>query len=65
MAIDMRVMNIATAKRKGLHVRIQMWDGKYKHACAVSTFKSLIGNMFIGVTEVSLQEYLTMLFGVL
>jgi large subunit ribosomal protein L9e len=53
MAIDMRVMKMNTKKMKGLYVRIQMWNGKSRHACAVSTFKSLINNMFIGTTEVS------------
>merc|ERR1719247_2179927 len=42
---------MATAKMKGLYVRIQMWNGGYKQACAVTTFKSLISNMIIGVTE--------------
>jgi hypothetical protein len=54
MAIDIRVMKIATAKQNGLFVRIQMWNGGYKQACAVTTFKSIINNMFIGVTEVSI-----------
>merc|ERR1711865_932689 len=31
--------------------RIQMWNGAYKQACAVTTFKSIIGNCIIGVTE--------------
>merc|ERR1712086_767571 len=44
---------MATAKMKGLYVRLQMWNGGYKQACAVTTFKSLIGNCIIGVTEVS------------
>jgi large subunit ribosomal protein L9e len=28
-----------------------MWNGAYKQACAVSTIKSHINNMIIGVTE--------------
>jgi large subunit ribosomal protein L9e len=28
-----------------------MWNGGYKQACAVTTFKSLISNMITGVTE--------------
>jgi len=40
-----------TKKAKGKHVRIQMWNGAYKQACAVSTIKSHINNMIIGVTE--------------
>merc|ERR1719460_868165 len=42
---------MATPKMKGLYVRIQMWNGGYKQACAVTTFKSHISNMIIGVTE--------------
>merc|ERR1719263_1740241 len=42
---------VKTSKLKGKHVRIQMWMGGYKQACAVTTFKSHISNMFIGVTE--------------
>merc|ERR1719329_1456338 len=42
---------MATSKMKGLFVRLQMWNGGYKQACAVTTFKSLIGNCIIGVTE--------------
>lgn len=53
MAIDIRVLEMSTKLGgKGKYVRIQMWNGAYKHACAVTTFKSLISNMFIGVTEV-------------
>merc|ERR1719265_2981225 len=50
MQIDLRVMNVALKKYKGLHVRIQMWNGKYKHACSVKTFSSLINNMIVGTT---------------
>merc|ERR1719359_1261058 len=53
LPIDIRVMKMATSKMKGLYVRIQMWNGGYKQACAVTTFKSLISNCIIGVTEVS------------
>merc|ERR1711907_830622 len=42
---------MATSKMKGLYVRIQMWNGGYKQACAVAPFKSLISNCIIGVTE--------------
>ena len=54
LAIDIRVMKKATAKLKGMYVRVLMWNAGYKQACAVTTFKSLISNMIIGVTEVSL-----------
>ena len=51
LPIDIRVMKMATPKLKGLYCRIQMWNGGYKQACAVTTFKSHISNMIIGVTE--------------
>jgi len=51
LAIDIRVMKMATTKMKGMYVRVQMWNAGYKQACAVTTFKSLINNMIIGVTE--------------
>jgi ribosomal protein L6P/L9E len=54
-AVDIRVMKVALKKLSGLAVRIQMWNGGYKQACAVKTFKSLIENMMVGVTEVSNQ----------
>jgi hypothetical protein len=46
-------MKIVGKNKNGLYVRIQMWNGAYKQACTVTTFKSLISNMMIGVTEVS------------
>jgi len=57
MSIDLRVMKMATPKMKGLYVRIQMWNGGYKQACAVTTFKSIVGNCIIGVTEVSYNSH--------
>ena len=42
-----------TKKNQGKHVRIRMWFGGYKQACATNTIKSLIFNMLTGVTEVS------------
>jgi ribosomal protein L6P/L9E len=48
-------MKMATKKQKGLYIRIQMWNGKYKHACGVTTMKSIINNLIIGVTQVSLE----------
>jgi len=56
IASDIRVMKFVTAKKKGLWARIRMWNGAYKQACAVTTLKSLISNMIIGVTEVSSQK---------
>ena len=51
--IEIKIMKMATKKMKGLYARIRMWNGGYKQACAVTTVKSLISNMIIGVTEVS------------
>ena len=56
MQIDIRIMKMATKKQKGLYIRIQMWNGKYKHACGVTTIKSLINNMIIGTTQVSVHS---------
>ena len=53
LSLDIRVMKVTTGKKRGLSVRIQMWNGFAKQACAVSTIKSLISNMITGVTEVS------------
>ena len=38
-------------KFTGPVLRIRMWFGGYKQACAVNTLKSHISNMIIGVTE--------------
>lgn len=38
-------------QRSGLYIRIRIWFGGSKQACAVNTLKALIGNMIIGVTE--------------
>lgn len=35
----------------GVYLRIRMWFGGYKQACAVNTLKTHIENMCIGVTE--------------
>ena len=38
-------------------IRIRMWFGGYKQACAVNTLKSLIENMITGVTEVCTNHF--------
>lgn len=53
MPVDICVMKLATASKKGLYVRVRMWNAGKKQACSVTTFKSLISNMITGVTEVS------------
>lgn len=53
MPVDICVMKLATASKKGLYIRVRMWNAGKKQACAVTTFKSLISNMITGVTEVS------------
>ena len=52
-ACEIKVINYQTKKLSGLYVRLRMWNSSYKQAAAVTTFTSLIRNMFIGVTEVS------------
>jgi ribosomal protein L6P/L9E len=49
-------MKAVTGKGAGkdLVVRVQMWNAGYKQACSVYTFKGIIKNAIIGVTEVSL-----------
>ena len=57
LPIDIKVMKVATGKAAGSSVvRIQMWNGAYRQACAVYTFKSIISNCIIGVTEVSIKS---------
>ena len=53
MPVDIRVMKLATTAKRGLYVRVRMWNAGKKQACVVTTFKSLISNMITGVTEVS------------
>merc|ERR1740123_2309083 len=51
IACELKKMKQETAKMQGKHARIQMWNAGYKQAFAVTTIKSLINNMIIGVTE--------------
>uniref|UniRef100_A0A7S3I8E3 60S ribosomal protein L9 n=2 Tax=Choreotrichia TaxID=141411 RepID=A0A7S3I8E3_9SPIT len=51
IACELKRMNQSTKKRNGLFIRIRIWFGGAKQACAVNTLKSSIGNMVIGVTE--------------
>merc|ERR1712188_354522 len=51
LACEIQLINCKEKKRQGLHVRIRMWFGGYKQACATNTLKSLILNMLTGVTE--------------
>jgi ribosomal protein L6P/L9E len=53
MPVDMRILKLTTGAKKGLFIRVRMWNAGKKQACAVTTFKSLISNMITGVTEVS------------
>ena len=41
----------ATKNRQGKHIRLRMWNASYRESASVTTFKSLISNMMIGVTE--------------
>merc|ERR1712156_949085 len=51
VACELKKMKQDTKKAKGNFIRIRMWFGGYKQACAVNTLKSLIENMITGVTE--------------
>merc|ERR1719453_757626 len=51
VGIEIKIMKTSVKKKAGLYARIRMWNGAYKQACAVTTVKSLISNMIIGVTE--------------
>ena len=53
IACELKAMKQNEKKRKGNFIRIRIWFGGYKQACAVNTLKSLITNMITGVTEVS------------
>merc|ERR1719282_897642 len=51
VACELKKMKQDSKKRNGTFVRIRIWFGGYKQACAVNTLKSHISNMIIGVTE--------------
>merc|ERR1739846_51032 len=51
LAVELQKIKQNDNKRKGDFIRIRMWFGGYKQACAVNTLKSLISNMITGVTE--------------
>ena len=53
-AVEIKVVKWTTGKNRGDFVRLRMWNSSYKQAAAVTTFTSLIRNMIIGVTEVSM-----------
>ena len=53
LAVELQKLKQNDNKRSGSFIRIRMWFGGYKQACAVNTLKSLINNMITGVTLVS------------
>ena len=53
LACEIQKMKQESKKRKGVYIRIRMWFGATKQACAVKTLISLLSNMITGVTEVS------------
>ena len=53
VACELKKMQQTSKKRNGTYIRIRIWFGGTKQSCAVNTLKSHIGNMIIGVTEVS------------
>ena len=58
VACELKKMKQDSKKRKGTYIRIRIWFGGTKQSCAVNTLKSHIGNMIIGVTEVSFQTFI-------
>ena len=55
VACELKKMKQDSKKRTGTFIRIRIWFGGTKQSCAVNTLKSHIGNMIIGVTEVSFR----------
>jgi hypothetical protein len=55
VACELKKMKQSIKKRTGTYIRIRIWFGGRKQACAVNTLKSAIKNMITGVTEVSLS----------
>ena len=55
VACELKKMQQTGKKRSGTYIRIRIWFGGTKQSCAVNTLKSHIGNMIIGVTEVSVR----------
>lgn len=51
VACELKKMKQESKKRNGTFIRIRIWFGGTKQACAVNTLKSHISNMIIGVTE--------------
>merc|ERR1711934_384280 len=51
VACELKKLAQDTKKRTGTFIRIRIWFGGYKQACAVNTLKSHIGSMIIGTTE--------------
>jgi len=48
---ELKKMEQHTKKRNGVYIRIRIWFGSMKQACAVNTLKSSVENMIIGTTE--------------
>ena len=57
VACELKKLKQDTKKRSGTYIRIRIWFGGYKQACAVNTIKSHISNMITGVTEVSRKAH--------
>merc|ERR1711977_649887 len=54
-------MNCKDKKRSGMHIRIRMWFGGYKQACATNTRKSLDVKNFLGGKQI---KHIDMIEGV-
>ena len=56
LSCEMQKMKQDSKKRNGTYLRLRMWFGGSRHSCAVNTLKSLVNNMIVGVTEVSIES---------
>jgi large subunit ribosomal protein L9e len=59
MPVELSIKAQNVRKRKGQFLNIKMYFASKKQACSVSTLKSLIKNMIIGVTDVRFTSILT------
>ena len=51
VACDLSRVTLDQKNRKGAHIHIQMWFGRYKQTCQVNTLRGILNNMITGVTK--------------
>ena len=51
VACDFKMVKLDQKIRKGPHILIQMWFGRYKQTCQVNTLRGILKNMMTGVTK--------------